>query len=58
MNRLTKKEGGWYSHNCKNCPKYGQCDDSADCVDVILERLAAYEDAEEAGQHRKHIRKG
>lgn len=47
MDRLTKRCRDGYSLNHENCPKRGQCNDSADCVDALLERLAAYEDAEE-----------
>ena len=48
MKRLTKRDEDGYSLNHKNCPKQGDCYDSADCVAVLVERLAAYEDAEEA----------
>lgn len=49
MKRLTKKDGGGYSLNHDNCPKQGDCYDSADCVSVLVDRLAAYEEAEEKG---------
>ena len=49
MKRLTKRNGDGYSLNHENCPKQGDCYDSADCVAVLVERLAAYEDAEEKG---------
>lgn len=49
MKRLTKKDDGVYIANCDNCPKRGNCYDSTDCEDVLVDRLAAYEDAEEAG---------
>lgn len=44
MDRLTKKNGDGYSLNHVNCPMHGQCYDSADCVQILLERLAAYEE--------------
>lgn len=44
MKRLTKRNGDGYSLNHENCPKQGDCYDSADCVAVLVERLAAYED--------------
>lgn len=47
MNRLTKKIDEGYILNHENCPKHGNCYDSADCVDVLLKRLAAYEDEAE-----------
>ena len=45
MERLTKicNDGG-YTRNCDNCWKKGDCYDSADCVDVMIDRLAEYED--------------
>ena len=50
MNRLTQKNGDGYSLCHDNCPMRGQCSDSADCVEVLLNRLAEYEEAEEAGR--------
>ena len=47
MNRLTKRDGDGFSLNHDNCPKRGDCYDSADCVSVLVDRLAAYEEAEE-----------
>lgn len=44
MERLTKKVDGVYITTCDNCPKQGDCYDSTDCVDVLVDRLAAYED--------------
>lgn len=44
MKRLTKKFDGVYITNCDNCSKHGNCYDSTDCVDVLVDRLAAYED--------------
>lgn len=44
MDRLTKWEYGERTLNCNNCPMQGDCDDSRDCVEVLLERLTAYED--------------
>lgn len=49
MKRLTKKVDGVYITNCDNCPKQGDCYGATDCVDVLVDRLAAYEEAEEAG---------
>jgi len=49
MERLTKRNGGGYSLNHDACPKHGNCYDSADCVDVLVDRLAVYEDLDEAG---------
>ena len=44
MERLTMWEYGDRTLNCNNCPMQGDCDDSRDCVEVLLERLTAYED--------------
>lgn len=49
MKRLTKRDGDGFAPNHDNCPKQGDCYDSADCVSVLVDRLAAYEDAEEKG---------
>lgn len=53
MSRLTRKiendSSNDYSIRCENCPKHGKCYDSAHCIDVLVNRLAKYEDAEEAG---------
>ena len=49
MKRLTKRNGDGFSLNHDDCPKRGNCYDSADCVDVLVERLAVYEDLDEAG---------
>ena len=47
MERLTKRNGDGHSLNHDACPKHGDCYDSADCVDVLVNRLAAYEDEAE-----------
>lgn len=47
MERLTKRNGDGYSLNHDACPKRGDCYDSADCVDVLVNRLAAHEDEAE-----------
>lgn len=47
MDRLTKRNGDGYSLNHDGCPKRGDCYDSADCVDVLVNRLAKYEDEAE-----------
>lgn len=44
MKRLTKKFDGVYITNCDNCLKQSECYGSTDCVDVLVDRLAAYED--------------
>ena len=49
MKRLTKRTGDGFSLNHDDCPKRGNCYDSADCVEVLVERLAAYESMDEAG---------
>ena len=43
MDRLTKQAGDGFSIDCEKCPKRGQCNDSADCVEALSNRLAAYE---------------
>lgn len=50
MDRLTKQAGDGFSIDCEKCPKRGQCNDSTDCVEVISNRLARYEEAEESGR--------
>ena len=53
MKRLTKKVDGVYITNCDNCPQQGDCYGATDCVDVLVDRLAQYEEAEEAGLARE-----
>lgn len=43
MKRLIIKEHGAARINCINCPKRGDCYDSADCVNALIERLDYYE---------------
>lgn len=43
MDRLTKQAGDGFSIDCEKCPKREQCNDSADCVEALSNRLAAYE---------------
>lgn len=50
MNRLTQKNAEGYSLLHDECPKRGDCYDSSDCVDVLVNRLGVYEDAEESGR--------
>lgn len=46
MERLTQRTEYGLTCNSKNCPKHakGECDDGDDCREILLERLAAYED--------------
>ena len=44
MGRLTQRNGDGYSLNHDACPMRGRCSDSTDCVEVLLARLAAYEE--------------
>ena len=49
MNRLTKRYASHIAVVCDNCKEKGShCNESA-CRDVMLNRLAEYEDAEEQG---------
>ena len=48
--RLTQRMNDGCDTICENCPMRGKCSDSQDCVDVLAERLATYEDAEEHGR--------
>lgn len=49
MNRLTKRYASHVAVVCDNCKEKGShCNESA-CRDVMLNRLAEYEDAEEQG---------
>lgn len=47
--RLTQRMNDGCDTICENCPMKGKCSDSQDCVNVLANRLAAYEDAEEQG---------
>ena len=47
--RLTQRMNDGCDTICENCPMKGKCSDSQDCVNVLADRLAAYEDAEEQG---------
>ena len=49
MERLTKREKGANRINCDNCGAKGNCMIPNTCLCEITDRLAAYEDAEEAG---------
>ena len=44
MERLTMRKAGYVFVDCNACPKRGQCSDAIDCVDVLAEKLAYYED--------------
>lgn len=43
MERLVIHRCGDRELNCPACPKYGDCADNADCVEVLMERLNDYE---------------
>ena len=47
MKRLTKRNpyGEGFVPDHENCPMRGKCNDSADCVAVLVDRLAAYEES-------------
>jgi hypothetical protein len=44
MDRLTKKEKYGIDIICENCPYHGICADTSDCLNVVSEKLFAYED--------------
>ncbi len=46
--RITKKYDNRYDTNCENCQRHGQCVTAEDCIEVLCERLAQFENAEEA----------
>lgn len=47
MDRFTFSVGGTYFFSCSKCPKNGLCNYTSDCRDVLLEKLAEYEDEAE-----------
>ena len=49
MKRLTKRYASHVAVICHNCEKEHTPCDIPDCRDVVLNRLAEYEDAEEQG---------
>ena len=49
MKRLTKRYASHVAVICHNCEKEHTPCDMPDCRDVVLNRLAEYEDAEEQG---------
>ena len=44
MERLTMRKAGHVFVDCNNCQRRGECNDTLDCVDVLVDRLAYYED--------------
>lgn len=49
MERLTERNVLGTNVACDNCPKKGNCNEPYTCLNVVTDRLAAYEDAEEQG---------
>lgn len=47
MDRLTTRKAGYVFIDCDACPRKGNCYDAMDCVNVLAERLAYYEDKEQ-----------
>lgn len=45
MERLIIYRCGDRKLNCPACPKCGDCSGNADCVEVLMEQRAAYEDS-------------